>query len=148
MVVARVNGLGMFAYSLCVSGTEDPADTFGRYRGLILSGSPALSAHDADSGWSRGVLDLGIPVLGLCFGHQEIAKHAGGEVEHTKREYGAATLHVVESSPLFKGLESEELVWMTHGDTVTRLPSGFVELGYSTGGLDGSADHRLLGHHR
>ena len=102
-------------------------DSFGGYKGIILSGSPALSAQDEQGGWSRAVLDLGIPVLGFCFGHQEIAKHGGGEVEHTRREYGAATLHRVADSPLFAGLESQELVWMSHGDTVTSLGEGFVE---------------------
>src|SRR5580765_1221959 len=110
LIATKIRSLGVHSE---VRDPDDPVDSFREYRGLVLSGSPALSAHDEDSGWSRGVLDLGIPVLGLCFGHQEIAKHAGGAVEHTRREYGAATLKIVNRSPLFDGLHDEETVWMS-----------------------------------
>ena len=139
LIATKVRALGVYAE---IREPDDPVESFSHYKGLILSGSPALSAHDEDGNWSRGVMDLGIPVVGFCFGHQEIAKHAGGSVEHTRREYGAAKLHVLSSSPLFRGLEPEELVWMSHGDTVTALPEGFVELGYSTGGADETREHR------
>jgi len=139
LIATKVRALGVFAE---IREPDDPVESFARYEGIILSGSPSLSAHDEDSGWSRGVMDLGIPVLGFCFGHQEIAKHAGGSVEHTRREYGAATLHLVGKSPLFAGLGAEETVWMSHGDTVTRLAGGVTEIGYSTSGSDRTRDHR------
>jgi len=139
LIATKVRSLGVYAE---IREPDDPVETFRGYEGIILSGSPSLSAHDEDGNWSRGVLDLGIPVLGFCFGHQEIAKHGGGSVEHTNREYGAATMHVVGRSPLFEGLAPEETVWMSHGDTVTRLDGGFTEIGYSTGGADRSLDHR------
>jgi GMP synthase (glutamine-hydrolysing) len=140
LIATKVRSLSVYAE---IREPDDPVESFRPYKGIILSGSPALSAHDEDAGWSRELLDLGIPVLGLCFGHQEIAKHAGGAVEHTRREYGAASLHILEGSPLFEGLAPEEIVWMSHGDTVTRPPEGFVEIGYSTGGADRSQDHRF-----
>ena len=139
LIATKVRSLGVYAE---IREPDDPVESYRHYAGIILSGSPALSAHDEDAGWSRGVLDLGIPVLGLCFGHQELAKHAGGAVEHTRREYGAATLHLVNRTPLFDGLSEREIVWMSHGDTVTRLASGFVETGYSSGGADRSLVHR------
>ena len=139
LIATKIRALGVFSE---VREPDDPVDTFRHYRGIILSGSPALSAKGEEAGWSRGVLGLGIPVLGFCFGHQEIAKHHGGSVEHTKREYGAATLRIVGTSPLFAGLSPEETVWMSHGDTVTRAPDDFEELGYSVGGVDASHDHR------
>jgi len=139
LIATKVRALGVYAE---IREPDDPVESFRDYRGLILSGSPALSAHDEDGGWSREVLDLGIPVLGFCFGHQEIAKHAGGTVEHTQREYGAATLHRVAESPLLAGLAPDETVWMSHGDTVTRLAGGFVEIGTSSGGADQSSIHR------
>jgi len=139
LIATKVRSLGVYAD---IREPDDPVESFRGYRGIILSGSPSLSAHDEDSDWSRGLLDLGIPVLGFCFGHQEIAKHAGGTVEHTAREYGAATLHRSGDSPLFAGLAPEETVWMSHGDTVTRLGGGFTEIGYSTGGADRSQGHR------
>jgi GMP synthase (glutamine-hydrolysing) len=140
LIATKIRALGVHAE---IRDPEDPVESFRDYRGLVLSGSPALSSFDDDVGWSRGVLDLEIPALGFCFGHQEIAKHAGGTVEHTKREYGAAKLEIVERSPLFEGLESEETVWMSHGDSVTSIPDDFVELGYSTdSGNGGSHRHR------
>ncbi len=140
LIATKVRALGVYAE---IRDPDDPVETFRDYKGIILSGSPALSAFDGDSGWSHGILDLGIPVVGFCYGHQEIAKHAGGTVEHTKREYGAATLHVLHESPLLRGLAASETVWMSHGDTVTRIPASFVELGYSTGGSDTANEHRF-----
>lgn len=139
LIATKVRALGVYAE---IRDPDDPVETFRHYKGIILSGSPSLSAFDHEEQWSRGVMDLGIPVIGFCFGHQEIAKHAGGSVEHTLREYGAATLRLLADSPLLAGLAREEVVWMSHGDSVTRLPAGFVELGYTTGGDDPSHDHR------
>ena len=139
LIATKIRSLGVHAE---IRDPDDPVESFRHYKGIILSGSPSLSAFDDEAGWSRGILDLGIPVLGFCFGHQEIAKHSGGKVEHTRREYGAATLRIVHDSPIFAGLSREETVWMSHGDTVTELPPGFVELGYSTGGTDRTHDHR------
>jgi len=105
-------------------------------RGIILSGSPSLSARDEDSAYDERIYDLAIPILGFCFGHQEIAKHYGGRVEHTQREYGPAALRIQGVSPIFAGLERQETVWMSHGDTVTFRPEGFDEIGVSvTGGI-------------
>jgi GMP synthase (glutamine-hydrolysing) len=80
------------------------------------------------------IYDLPIPILGLCFGHQEIAKHYGGRVEHTEREYGSAKLFIQGKSPIFAGLDSQETVWMSHGDTVTLAPPNFDEIGISNSG--------------
>ncbi len=139
LIATKVRSLGVFA-EICEP--DDPVESFRGRKGIIISGSPSLSAFNEDSGWNRDILDLGIPVLGFCFGHQEIAKHAGGTVEHARREYGEATLHVVGGSPLFRGLADEEIVWMSHGDTVTGLGDGFTEIGYSTGGSDRRQQHR------
>lgn len=106
-------------------------DTFSRYKGIILSGSPALSGKDEMSDYTREIFDLPIPILGFCFGHQEIAKHYGGKVECTAREFGFAGLRIKGASPIFDGLAEEEIVWMSHGDSVTGLPESFVELGSS-----------------
>lgn len=110
---------------------EDPAESFLPFKGIILSGSPALSAFGEESGYDKRIYDLPIPILGFCFGHQEIAKHYGGKVEHTRREYGPATLRIRGASPVFAGLAEEETVWMSHGDSVTALPPGFEEIGVS-----------------
>jgi len=141
LIATKIRALGVYAE---IRDPDDPVESFRDYGGVVLSGSPALSAHEEDSEWSRGILDLGIPSIGFCFGHQEIAKHFGGTVEHTRREYGAATLHVLDAdSKLLRGLKTEEIVWMSHGDTVTRVPEHFRELAYSTGGGVLTHEHRF-----
>ena len=110
---------------------EDPASAYRPYKGIVISGSPALASHGEDTGFDTGFLDLEMPILGLCFGHQEIAKHYGGLIEHTQREYGFTRLRVQGKSPLLEGLGPDEIVWMSHGDSVTELPEGFEEIGQS-----------------
>jgi len=120
---------------------EDPTEVFRRYKGLILSGSPSLSAFGEDSAYNKAIYDLDVPIFGFCFGHQEIAKHYGGTVVHGGREWGPADLQVVADSPIFKGLDRTERVWMSHFDSVTSVGPGFEEVGYTT--LGGSGEpHR------
>jgi GMP synthase (glutamine-hydrolysing) len=119
---------------------EDPPEAYRGCRGVVLSGSPALASHGQDAELDPRLLALDLPVLGLCFGHQQIAKHYGGRVEHQQREYGPVKLRSSAESPLFAGLPREHTVWMSHGDTVTELPRGFVEIGASVE-LDGTLHH-------
>lgn len=120
---------------------EDSLDAFARYKGIILSGSPSLSAFGEDSAYNKRIYDLATPILGFCFGHQEIAKHYGGEVIHGGREWGRADLRVVRDHPLFRGLGRVERVWMSHFDSVSALGPDFEELGYTELGESGRA-HR------
>ena len=82
-----------------------------------------------------------MPIVGFCFGHQEIAKHYGGEVVHGKQEWGHADLHIAREHPLFAGLEPIEQVWMSHFDSVTAVGPDFEELGHSVLG-ENAAPHR------
>lgn len=95
---------------------------------IILSGGPAsVYAEDAPS-MDAGIFELGIPVLGFCYGQQIIAKTLGGVVGHTdKGEYGPAPLSRCDkgASPLFAGTPEEQTVWMSHRDAVTEVPHGF-----------------------
>lgn len=121
---------------------EDSLDDFAPYKGIILSGSPALASFGEDSGWNKAILDLDVPILGFCFGHQEIAKHYGGTVINGKQEWGHADLHLLREHPLFAGLGKVEQVWMSHFDSVTGVGPDFEELGYSV--LDeAAAPHRF-----
>jgi GMP synthase (glutamine-hydrolysing) len=120
---------------------DDPIDAFRKYRGIIISGSPALSSHGEDSEYTKAIYDLDVPILGFCFGHQEIAKRYGGEVIHGGREWGHAEMHIVRDHPLFLGLSKKEVVWMSHFDTVSAIGPDFEELGYSFLGA-GGAEHR------
>ena len=121
---------------------EDPLDAFAGYKGIILSGSPSLAAFGEDSLYNKGIYDLDVPILGFCFGHQEIAKHYGGEVVHGKQEWGRADLHILREHPLFAGLDRIEQVWMSHFDSVTAVGPDFAELGYTILGAEGQP-HRF-----
>ena len=106
---------------------EDDSDVIG----VILSGSP-YSVHDPKAfkvDLSRFIGRL--PVLGICYGAQFISHSLGGKVEKTdSREYGRAHLETIDSgNPLFKGFEKGSQVWMSHGDTITAIPSGFEVIG-------------------
>jgi len=121
---------------------EDPIEMFAAYKGIILSGSPSFSSFGEDSGYTKAIYDLDIPILGFCFGHQEIAKHYGGEVVHGGREWGRASLHVVRDHPLFRGLSPVEQVFMSHFDSVVSVGDGFEELGYTVLGESEGGGHR------
>ncbi len=138
LIATKIRRLGVLAE---IRQPEDPLDDFRSFNGIILSGSPALSSHGEDSEYTKGVYTLDVPILGLCFGHQEIAKHYGGTVVHGGREWGKADLHLQGDHPIFKGLGPVEQVWMSHFDSVSALGAGFRELGYTTS-PDGSPDHR------
>ena len=94
---------------------------------VVLSGGPAsVYAPDAPDVDPR-VFELGIPVLGFCYGQQIMAVKLGGEVGHTEvGEYGHADLHRRAESRLFEGTPQEQTVWMSHRDAVKRVPEGFV----------------------
>ena len=121
---------------------EDSTEDFAAYRGIILSGSPSFSAFGEDSGYNKAIFDLDLPILGLCFGHQEIAKHYGGTVVHGGREWGRATLHVRREHALFRGLGPAEPVFMSHYDSVVTVGEGFEELGFTTLGDTEGGGHR------
>ncbi len=96
-------------------------------QGIILSGGPS-SIYGAGSPKIDPVLfDLGIPVLGICYGMQFMVAALGGRVERAqKREYGFAELSVKDVDGLFKGVDRTTTCWMSHGDSIQRLPEGFA----------------------
>ena len=99
-------------------------------RGVILSGGPSSTYGSEAPHVDAGVFALGVPVLGICYGMQEIAFQLGGEVAHSlQREFGKALLKALRDDPLWRGLEFPEQVWMSHGDKVEALPEGFVAIG-------------------
>ena len=101
-------------------------------KGLILSGGP-WSVYEKDAPkFDSEILKIGIPVLGLCYGHQLIAYFSNGKVEPgTKREYGMANIVVDKPVGVLKGLSREEKVWMSHGDTIYELPEDYEMLAYT-----------------
>lgn len=102
-------------------------------KGIILSGGPASVYEEGAYKPDSSVFDLGVPVLGICYGMQYIAHFFGGSVVRAKaQEFGKAVLEIAESSvELFKGVKQDSIVWMSHADKVESVPSGFVELAKS-----------------
>jgi GMP synthase (glutamine-hydrolysing) len=139
LIATKVRRLGVLAE---IRQPEDPIEAFALYKGIIISGSPSLASHGEDSDYTRAIYDLEVPIVGLCFGHQEIAKHYGGEVIHGGRQWGRADLHLTGEHPLFKGLGPTEPVWMSHYDSVASLGPEFCELGWSET-TESGPDHRF-----
>jgi GMP synthase (glutamine-hydrolysing) len=109
--------------------------------GIVLSGGPS-SVYDADAPKAdAAVLQLGLPTLGICYGMQFMAHHLGGKViPADKREYGDAVVDVKQANKLFAGLPSQLDVWMSHGDSVVELPSGFSIAGETHNAISSIAD--------
>jgi len=97
-----------------------------RPKAIILSGGPN-SVHDANAPKPDAAVWRGdVPVLGICYGAQLMTHELGGDVvPATKREYGPATVTISDGSALFEGLDADQPVWMSHGDSITKLPEGF-----------------------
>ena len=100
--------------------------------GIILSGGPRSVYEDDAPTLDPEVLNLGVPVLGICYGIQLLCHVLGGRVvPAASREYGRKTFTVTDDKDLFKGLGATETVWMSHGDRVEELPPGFEIIGAS-----------------
>ncbi len=94
--------------------------------GIIVSGGPASVYSDDAYEMNKGVFEAGVPVLGICYGHQLLAHSLGGTVERTgSAEYGKTALEVVGDSVLFSNLPPRQDVWMSHSDSVVAAPEGF-----------------------
>ncbi len=94
--------------------------------GIILSGGPASVFENNAPLCDPALYNIGIPILGICYGMQMTAKLLGGTVKPGKeREYGQAKIKIVKKQPLFSGLDPELKVWMSHGDQVKQMPDGF-----------------------
>ena len=99
-------------------------------QGLILSGGPASVHEPGSPQLDNSVLELGVPILGICYGLQLITHMLGGTVAPAdRREYGRALLRPSGNSNLFAGIEGELTVWMSHGDRAETLPEGFQIIG-------------------
>jgi GMP synthase (glutamine-hydrolysing) len=104
-----------------------------RPKAVILSGGPASTLDKDAPSTPNAIFKAGVPVLGICYGEQDMAKGLGGKVEGGHhREFGRAEVEVTADSPLFEGVwvkGGKYPVWMSHGDRVTELPPGFKVLG-------------------
>lgn len=95
-------------------------------KGIILSGGPSSIYEKNSPKCDVRIFHLGIPVLGICYGMQFMVNALGGTVKKTtKREYGFAELHIKEQAALFKAVGEKTKTWMSHGDSISKLPAGF-----------------------
>jgi GMP synthase (glutamine-hydrolysing) len=125
LIARRIREFNVFSVVLPCTAPIEKIKTLSP-KGLVLSGGPC-SVYDADApAADPAVLDLGVPVLGICYGLQFITHHLGGKVVPAgAREYGHAEVTVVAETPLFHGLPQAMNVWMSHGDHAETLPEGF-----------------------
>jgi GMP synthase (glutamine-hydrolysing) len=96
---------------------------------IILSGGPSSVYEPGSPNLDAKILELGIPILGICYGFQTLAQLLGGQVDKTgKREYGATSLNVSSAGEILAGQPDSQICWMSHGDQVVKAPAGFEVL--------------------
>jgi GMP synthase (glutamine-hydrolysing) len=125
LIARRIRDLGVFSELLPHHTDAEQLKNLAP-KGIVFSGGPAsVYAEDAPK-CDPAIFELGIPILGICYGMQLISAHFGAEVKQAeKREYGKADMEIVSDSPLFQGPGTQESVWMSHRDVVTAPPPGF-----------------------
>lgn len=130
LIASRIRRLG--TYSEIVHPDEFGAVQAKEYAGIIYSGGPSSVYDEGAPVSDPEILNQGVPVLGICYGHQLMMKQAGGVVHRSRsREYGPAYLHIQKPEDLFQDEHGNQqaLVWMSHGDEVSELPEGFQVYG-------------------
>lgn len=127
LIANRLRRLGVYSEILL---PETSPEKLAKYKGLILSGGPNSVYEKGAPTISPRIFSLGIPILGMCYGHQLIAHLLGGQVSPgTTKEYGLAKLFVLKKIGIFEGIRDHSQVWMSHGDSISKLPKGFIPLG-------------------
>ncbi|MGA3263547.1 MAG: glutamine-hydrolyzing GMP synthase [Terracidiphilus sp.] len=141
LIARRIRELNVFSVVLpCTAPISEIQEL--KPLGMVLSGGPS-SVYDADApAADPKILELGVPVLGICYGLHFIVHHLGGKVlSAPKREYGHAEVTIEDSAtPLFAGLPPALAVWMSHGDEAQKLPQGFRRTAVTSNALAGIAN--------
>jgi len=135
LIGRRVREHGVYSEIVPHDITPKEIETLGHkftVKGLILSGGPDSVYEKNAPKCNSDILKSGLPILGLCYGHQLIAQIVGGKVEPAShKEYGIATAIVDRPLGVLKGLDPKEKVWMSHGDTVFAMPKEYKVLAHS-----------------
>lgn len=136
LIARRVREAGVYCEIHPYNRSDEQVRAFGA-KGIILSGGPCSTLDAGSPRAPQAVWDLGVPVLGICYGQQTMCVQLGGKVEggHA-REFGKATVDIREASDLYSDfwpVGSNQQVWMSHGDRVTQLPQGFRIVASSEG---------------
>jgi GMP synthase (glutamine-hydrolysing) len=126
LIARRVRELGVYSEIIPFNTTVEEIERK-HPRGLILSGGPASVYEEGAPHPDPRALDMGVPVLGICYGAQLMAYFLGGEVKpSSRREYGYAEVNTIAESRLLEGIPSPMKAWMSHGDYLSRPPEGFA----------------------
>jgi GMP synthase (glutamine-hydrolysing) len=146
LIARRVRELGVYSEILGFNTEWTPARREG-LRGVILSGGPDSVYGDEAPQADGQVFELGVPVLGICYGMQWMMRELGGDVVPAdEREYGPATVRILaDDSVMLKGLSGDQAVWASHGDSVRQGPSGFARTAESSSAPLAAVEHRERG---
>src|SRR5699024_12830886 len=124
LIARRVRGAGV--YSEVIPHTASAEDMDAKEpRAIVLTGGPSSVNEEGAPALPAGLLDLGTPVFGICYGFQTVAHALGGTVARTgRREYGSTAATVAQPGPVLAGVTGEQTVWMSHGDCVAEAQAG------------------------
>ncbi|MNI01471.1 GMP synthase [glutamine-hydrolyzing] [compost metagenome] len=126
LIARRIRDLGVYSELMPYNTSAERIRELNP-KGIVFSGGPSSVYGEGSPLVDTGVYDLGIPILGICYGMQLIAHQLKGKVvASATREYGKAEVEFVSESSLVQGLDNKQVVWMSHGDHVVELPEGFV----------------------
>lgn len=131
LIARRIRELGVFSE---IRPFNIPTDEIVEIqpKAVILSGGPASVWDDCSPSLPHMIFELGIPILGICYGMQLIVHLLGGKVERSKsREFGPSEVEIIDDSDIFSGIPKKTSVWMSHGDRVLELPAGFSTIASS-----------------
>jgi GMP synthase (glutamine-hydrolysing) len=132
LIVRRIKDLGVFSVLVPNTITAEDVKKQSDVKGIILSGGPNSVNDTASPTLDAEVFKLGIPILGICYGMQLICKLLGGSVISGKiHEYGNTDCSFVNSELIFSGIPNKSVVYMSHGDTVNKIPEGFRKIASS-----------------
>lgn len=124
LIARRVRELSV--YSQILPFDADLTAIKPQVQGIILSGGPASVYEKGAPGLNKDILNWQVPILGICYGAHLLTHELGGKVEsHDHREFGQAIVHMENPSILFQNISTNSQVWMSHGDRILELPSGF-----------------------
>lgn len=130
LICRRIRELSVYAELVPFDTAAEEAAREGT-RGIILSGGPSSVYEEGAPRPDPGIFDAGLPVLGICYGHQLIVDRFGGRVKRANKEYGSSELSIDDGSDLLGGLGGSVRAWMSHGDEAEKVPEGFDVIGHT-----------------
>lgn len=136
LIARRIREMGVYSELRPHEITAKQIKEIGGVKGIVFSGGPR-SVYEADAfSCDPEIFNLGLPIMGICYGMQLTSKFYGGTIERgTTKEYGKMPIHIQDDCLLFEGLPKTQDVWMSHGDHVSAIPAGFTLAAKSDNGL-------------